>query len=217
MGLRNLLSFILLVFISNACCSIVIPPVTLTGSKTAVERQIIGEENELEEDVWMISSAKTTSEVEIQTSDENKQTLKREENRQIYRAFVLLDVFSPRLRELKEKHVVGENNEGFVEPIVSVPGVQLEGLVKERYNPELASDPDRGEYYRNLEETVKMINKARRLLIEGYITRKKQSDSSFKATEAYRKELYKLQKQKYHSSTLKGEYIQTDSGKWVRK
>ena len=45
---------------SSSCISIVPPPVNLTGEKTSVERQIVGDYEEIEKDAWAISSVKTS-------------------------------------------------------------------------------------------------------------------------------------------------------------
>ena len=50
-----LISFLLL----NIKCSIVPPAINLTGGKTIVERQIIGDYRELEKDAWVLSSVQT--------------------------------------------------------------------------------------------------------------------------------------------------------------
>lgn len=46
---------------SSSCISIVPPAVNLTGEKTSVERQIVGDYEEIEKDAWTVSSVKTAS------------------------------------------------------------------------------------------------------------------------------------------------------------
>ena len=46
---------------SSSCISIVPPAVNLTGEKTSVERQIVGDYEEIEKDAWAVSSVKTAS------------------------------------------------------------------------------------------------------------------------------------------------------------
>jgi hypothetical protein len=48
-----------LIFMMITACTIVPPRISLTGEKTVIERQIIGDYRELESDAWVISSVKT--------------------------------------------------------------------------------------------------------------------------------------------------------------
>jgi len=197
-----------------AHCSVVIPPITFTGSKTATEKQIIGEESELEEDVWMISSAKTTSEVDIEegeTADERRQV--EQENRYMYRAFSIMDAFSEELSELKRDRVVGENKDGLLTNLLDVSQVELSQEIQEKYKKD-SEDRDQKRAYRMLEETVKQINIARNYIIEGYILHQKGLDPSYQPDRSVLKNSYK---EKYHNAALKGEYIQLDNKQWITK
>ncbi len=198
----------------NSCLSVMIPPITLTGTKTAVEKQIIGEENELEEDVWMISSARVTSEVDLGEASEDEQAKIDEENSYTYRAFAILNAFGDDLAQLKQDRVVGEDKNGLIANLVLVPGLELPEESREKYDPKLKKDPVGGKDYRMLEETVKQVNIARKHLVEGYIINRQRNEPDYKPN---REELLRTQKEKYHASALKGEYIQKDDGTWVAK
>lgn len=50
---------LVMIMISGLGCSIVAPEVKLTGEKTLVENQIIGEYREIEPDAWAVSTMKT--------------------------------------------------------------------------------------------------------------------------------------------------------------
>ncbi|MBX7058986.1 MAG: hypothetical protein K1X75_13050 [Leptospirales bacterium] len=43
----------------GSCISVDLPPITLTPARTAAERQLIGEEGEIEEDGWLIASSQS--------------------------------------------------------------------------------------------------------------------------------------------------------------
>ena len=45
---------------TGSCISIDLPPITLTPERTAAERQLLGEEQELEKDGWLIASAQSS-------------------------------------------------------------------------------------------------------------------------------------------------------------
>jgi len=204
--------FSVLIFFMENCCSIIIPPVTLTGNKTAIEKQIIGPENELEKDVWMISSAKTTSHASLDV-ETKKEAEKRQEDTFAYEALAILDHFRENLRQLKADRIVGENNKGLISNLRD-ENVEIADEIRKKYNPELADDYEKGLPIRTLTETVKQINIAREMLIKGYIENQKLKNPSYKPD---MKELNNLQKQKYQEAALQGEYVQNDAGKWNQK
>jgi hypothetical protein len=203
--------FVISIFLFQ--CSIVIPPITLTGTKTAAEKQIIGEQTELEDDVWMISSAKTTSVVDLKLTDDSKEAAQTE-NRFTYKAFSIMDAFFAELAQLKKDGVVGESNKGLLANLLLEKGVKIQPDILEKYNPKYKNDKIQGRSYRTLIETVKQINNARNYLVEGYIVNQKRINPGFQVN---REELMKSQKDKYFASSLVGEYLQKESAEWYKK
>lgn len=212
-------------YVIQNCCSIVIPPVTLTGNKTAIEKQIIGEKNELEKDVWMVSSARTTTTVATneQESDQqkedkaiqNKHAKKAQEY--MFTALNILETFSKDLSELKADEVVGEGSDGYLKILLDVDRDLSEKQAKkihEKYNPEYEDDLEKGEAYRKLKEVVRQVNEARKLMIKSFAERQLAADSK---TKINYKEIEQFQKQKILEAALRGEWIQTADGKWIRK
>lgn len=193
--------------------TIVVPPVTITGQKTATERQIIGEQTELEKDVWMISSAKTSEHAALDAKPKEIRNSMEQENANTYRAFLKFDLFSAHLAQLKKDRVVGETNKGFVANLL-LENAEVPAEAKKKYDSELADEPDLGRPYRTLIQTVKEINEARVLAARGYVESQKRANKEFKATE---KEILASQKNKYQQSALKGEMIQADDGSWAAK
>lgn len=193
--------------------TIVVPPVTITGQKTAIERQIIGEQTELEKDVWMISSARTAEHAQLDTKP--KETLKdmQQENANINRAFLKFELFSASLAELKKDRVVGESNKGYVSNLFSEK-VAISDEMRKKYAAEYADEPELGRPYRTLVQTVKEINEGRTLAARGYIQSQKRANKAYKATE---KDVLLSQKDKYQQAALKGEYVQAASGAWAPK
>ncbi len=208
------LSVMAAMFVLQSCCSIVIPPVTLTGSKTAVERQIIGDQPELEKDVWMVASAKTASRVPLEFEQEEVRRRVAVENANAYEAFVILEGFQKKLQQLKADRVVGENNQGLVSNLLAEKNYTVPAAMLKKYDERNKDDLDKGLEYRTLVETVEQINKARTLLARAFIENQKKSNPQFKATE---KEVLASQKQKYHDAALKGEILQNDAGVWAPK
>jgi len=202
------------IFSQLACfATIVVPPVTITGSKTATEKQIIGEQTELEKDVWMISSARTTESAELETRPAEERKAIETENTEIYRAFLKFEMFSKQLAELKKDRVVGENNKGLISNLFTEK-VNISDEMKKKYDPALADEPDLGRPYRTLIATVKEINEGRQLAAKGYVKTQKRLSKEFKAKES---EILLAQREKYQAATLRGEFIQLPTGKWMNK
>jgi hypothetical protein len=209
------LSFLLPGIIGAGCLfsTIVVPPVTITGQKTATERQIIGEQTELEKDVWMMSSAKTAEHAALDNKPKEVQRSMEEENANTYKAFLKFELFSGHLVQLKKDRVVGENNKGFIANLMS-ENTDLPDEIRKKYSPENANEPELGRPYRTLIQTVKEINEARLLAAKGYVENQKRANKNFKATE---KEVLASQKDKYQKAALKGEMIQSTSGEWISR
>ncbi|MDH4263486.1 MAG: DUF1318 domain-containing protein [Spirochaetia bacterium] len=209
--LKNILKTLLAglsLFIFN--CTLLLPPVVITGTKTAAEKQIIGEQTELEKDVWMMSSAKTTSTVDIE-SGLNEKVVKndvQDENAYTYKGFAILEAFGPELQQLKSDGVVGENKNGLLSNLFE-EGVEFTQELKDKYKP----DPENTSY-KVLTETVKQVNQARNYIVEGFIVNQKRIYPEFNPV---KKDLLKNQKNKYQGQANKGEYIQQDSGEWMVK
>lgn len=193
--------------------TIVVPPVTITGQKTATEKQIIGDQTELEKDVWMISSAKTSEHAVLDAKSLEDRKSTEQENAFTYRAFLKFELFSAKLAELKKDKVVGENNKGFVSNLFEEK-VEIPEEIQKKYSADLVDEPELGRPYRTLQQTVKEINEARILAAKGYIESQKRANKKFKATE---KEVLASQKDKYQQAALKGEFVQTIEGEWVVK
>lgn len=193
--------------------TIVVPPVTITGQKTATEKQIIGEQTELEKDVWMISSAKTTEHADLENKPKAVRESMQRESSYTYRAFLKFELFSANLAQLKKDRVVGENNRGFVANLFKEK-VEIPEEMQKKYSAELADEPELGRPYRTLIQTVKEINEARILAAKGYIESQKRANKDFKATE---KDILASQKDKYQQAALKGEMVQAADGSWSAK
>jgi len=96
--------FIMLLF---ACSCVIIPPkIELTGEKTMIERQITGEYRELEDDAWVVSSARTNVQKEksgtaVSFSDE-----------EILSAQNIRSMNEERIRRYKDESAIGEGRDG---------------------------------------------------------------------------------------------------------
>lgn len=197
---------------------ITLPPITLTGPKTAAEKQIIGEQNELEEDVWMISSAKVTSGAKIK-SKKNQKAQTKEETVFAEQAFAILYSFSEELEQLKSDGVIGENKDGLLSNLLSVSEIELPEEVRKEYAPPQAgnqenANEDKSKPWRTLVKTVEEVNKARLLIAKSYIINQQKAGLKLQAEPA---EIIRSYRENYHNQAKKGEYIQNDDGTWEKK
>ena len=88
-------------------CAVKPPEVRIVGEKTALEKQILGTYAQIEEDVWMVASVRSSQGGEgVVLSEEKKRVLEAMQNR----AFNKDDV-----EEFKKDGCVGENREGLLE------------------------------------------------------------------------------------------------------
>jgi len=91
-------------------CLIIAPPaIVMTGPKTVIERQIIGEYRELDENSWMVSSVKTFSQGDATDRIDP----------QLLAAFTVRSRLSDSILAYKREGVVGEANTGFIAYIPS--------------------------------------------------------------------------------------------------
>lgn len=91
-----------------SCCLIKVPDITLTGEKTAVERQIIGDYKELEKDAWIVSSVKTSIQKGKGTSNISGGDI------ELFKAMKIRELHESKIRKYKDLGVVGEKNNGLI-------------------------------------------------------------------------------------------------------
>ncbi len=207
-----LLSLLATALLLQGCCSIVIPPVTLTGSKTAIERQIVGEQEDLEKDIWLLASAKTAQNVQ-EGSTRDGETVVPPDVSLMYEALMILDAYADSLAGLKKDGVVGEGNKGEIVNLFGVSAITLSNELKAKYNPELENELDEGKPYRTLISTVSEVNRARSMMVDAYIGQQLRLGSN----PATRDELMKMQADRFRTAAISNEYIQSDLGDWTRK
>jgi uncharacterized protein YdbL (DUF1318 family) len=110
-------------------CSIKAPEVRVTGEKTALEREVIGTYQQLQEDTWMIASKRSASNETVSVAPEKQRVLDALQQQKFNKDDV---------DEFKRKGYVGENNlglldirvEGYLEANVETKAL-VEQIVKE--------------------------------------------------------------------------------------
>lgn len=91
---------------SFSCLTIAPPSITLTGPKTSVERQIMGEYKEIEKDAWLVSSTRGTTDAGSYEQD-NREI-------KIFRAMAVIEENKRKLFDYQQKGIIGETNTGFL-------------------------------------------------------------------------------------------------------
>ncbi len=91
-----------------SCLTITPPRINLTGEKTVIERQIIGEYRELEKDAWVISSARTLA------RGTGRGTAAIGADRELFIAMKIREFHKNKISRYKEKGILGESSEGLI-------------------------------------------------------------------------------------------------------
>jgi hypothetical protein len=92
----------------SSCISITPPNIVITGERTAIERQITGEYQELEKDAWIVASAPTS--VNRTGSDE----IAAGGDPELLRALKVREFHKEKIRAYKDEGALGEGYDGYV-------------------------------------------------------------------------------------------------------
>jgi uncharacterized protein YdbL (DUF1318 family) len=133
------IKWIFILAVLGASCTIRIPDIQLTGEKTALQKQVLGEYEELESDDLIIASARLGKQGQAMTFSGQKQTVLEAVKNQKFRQDEIV--------QLKRDKIIGENNEGFLEIV----------------NPEKLDNP---EEQARTEQLVEGENADRRIIYE---------------------------------------------------
>ena len=171
-----------------SCLSIVPPEINLTGEKTVIERQIIGDYMELEKDAWTVSSIRTTI--------ENKDAVSRGKgDPAVIKAINARESRSGSLREYKSEGAVGEANTGFVAYIS---------------NSRYESSP---ELKKSLLKLIEDENTARRDIFIKSLEGGDKRTPGENEIESFGRMFADEQR----GFAKKGDWVQENSGKWIRR
>lgn len=172
-----------------SCCVISIPTPQLTGAKTSIERQIVGEYRELEDDAWAVSSVKTN----VQKGEGTSRAP--ENDTALFKGMKIRQSHIKIIRKYKDEGALGEKNNGFVEY---------------RKNQKYERNSKRK---KRLFQLIKEENRVRRIIFERSLIRtgvkKPLSDDIDAFGRIFAEEQAALAK--------KNDWVQNKSGVWVRK
>ncbi len=87
---------------SSSCCMIAPPSINMTGPKTVIERQIVGDYMELEKDAWLISTIQAPGTMSGGAADE-----------ELLKAVRKREALADRIAVYKKEGAVGEASTGY--------------------------------------------------------------------------------------------------------
>ena len=101
----------------GSCIAFELPPITLTSTQTAIERQLVGEEIQLEPNGWLLASSKnTTNNLKFENNKIDKidvnEKVKLERRYQIEKG--VLDYYEKNMLEYTNLNLIGESYEGYL-------------------------------------------------------------------------------------------------------
>ncbi len=177
----------------RSCISIDLPPITLTPERTAAERQLIGEDREIEENGWLIASAQSSRRYQRTGTDKSLGRVRR-----LYREQSVLEFFDEQVREYRNNELLGETASG---RLAVVPGSIAGRRGKYRTGAEL----------RKAEETARQVNRARLWIYNYYrvVESRKSSPDMNAVVQRYQR--------RYLADAPRGIWIRDAQQRWTRK
>jgi hypothetical protein len=171
-----------------SCLSIVPPDVYLTGEKTVIERQIVGDYMELEKDAWTVSS--------VRTSAAKKNTSGRMSgDPELFKYIKVREFHYDKIKEYKGEGALGEANTGYIQY-----------MEIKKYESSPAEK-------KILLTVIEEENRARREIFNRSVFISKGSEPAKGDLEQFGKAFAEEQR----GLASKDEWIQETSGKWGRK
>ena len=171
-----------------SCLSIVPPNVNMTGEKTVIERQIVGDYMELEKDAWTVSSVKTAVAKKSVSG-------KIAGDPELLKHIKVREFHSDKIKEYKTEGAIGETSTG---------------LIKYMETNKYESSPAEKKILLIL---IEEENKARQEIFSRSVLVSKGSEPSRGEIDSFAKAFAEEQR----GLASKDEWIQENSGKWIRK
>ncbi|MBU4486201.1 MAG: DUF1318 domain-containing protein [Candidatus Delongbacteria bacterium] len=113
-------TFFLILIILLTSCTVIIPDIKITGEKTALENQVMGEYAKIKEDAWMIASERGSGQINI-TAD-RKDVVEAVRDREFNKDDI---------NEMKIKSIFGENQKGLLEVVDQKEIDKLDKILKD--------------------------------------------------------------------------------------
>ncbi|MGB4267960.1 MAG: DUF1318 domain-containing protein [Spirochaetota bacterium] len=166
-----------------SCIEIHPPAIQITGEKTALERQLVGEYREIEKDAWI------TSTVMVPSKGERRAMVAVDES--MLEAIKLRELNEDKIRIYKDMGIIGEMNNGYV-GITDEKKLQL--MKDSAVIRTLVNDENNARQIIFIKSSNSIDAKDPKVIQFGYDFAKEQ-----------------------HAKAKKGDWIQKEDGRWVKK
>jgi hypothetical protein len=172
-------------------CSLKAPTITFTQTQTASEKQMIGEDKEIEKDGWLISSIKSSSsgsdlwQKDISSSDSNEKDFIIQLKKLAY--------LTPEISNWKDQGVIGESFDGTL-----------------KRNSKIPISPANQES--RVKELIEITNESRKKIVEKRLAIEKSKQSELDENEL-RENLTRI----YYQNVESGHYFESKKGNWEIK
>jgi len=197
MKLKLILFIIIPIWNCQALINFKVPPFTITNAQTAAEKQMVGEDRDLEKDGWLVSSIQSSSGSRNQTKPmSGSDNTDPEYSGHIQR----INYLSAEVKRYKIHGIIGEG---------------LGGVLKQ--NPLANTSPFFIEYEtaarkKRVEDVIRLVNESRKIVIERQIEQEKKKGKREEELKVIKQTLY----DGYQKNVTKGEFFEVSSGNWER-
>ena len=198
--------FLLFYFIH---CNIQPPPFTFTQTQTAAERQMIGEDKNIEPNGWLIASIKTSSSGSENWKQESFEELETQTDyKEYYTILQTIAYLAPEIKRLKKGGLIGEN---------------LEGKLSENPLFDWKNPPEAylgGDAKKRVTDVIRLVNDYREKVFQKRveIEANRKADKQLELTKKIELgEFKEKQKLIYYHSVEVGEFYEAEKNKWVKK
>ncbi len=182
-------------------CTITPPPITLTQSPTAAERQMLGDGKDIEKDGWILSSVRSSaSGSEIWEKEIlDKELYSQFSQNEVFAKYRALSYLAGEVRAYKKKGFLGESLSGKL----SINPLWKNSIYKEEFL----------KYQSQLEELVNLVNQNREWIYQKKIEVLKTKNLKLKDFEKEKNQILLS----YYNLTEPGEYLETKPNVWRQK
>ncbi|GBF50540.1 hypothetical protein LPTSP4_20660 [Leptospira ryugenii] len=174
-----------------------VPPFTITNAQTAAEKQMVGEDRELEKDGWLVSSIQSSSGSRQQNSQLASEIGQDPELLGHQKRLLYLE---SEVKRYKLHNMIGEGQAGIL-----------------KFNPFASQSPFYPEYEfpakrKRLDDVLRLVNESRKLVIDKQVEEEKKKGRKEEELRTLRLNLSEV----YIKNVSKGEYYEISPGKWEK-
>lgn len=186
-------------------CPIKAPPITFTQTQTAAEKQMLGEDRNLEKDGWLIASIKTSSSgSEIWERDLIKEEFGTTSDNQFYMALRILAYLARELREYRSLGILAEGLDGKVRWNPKIREAGVEKISKDQKQKS------------RIDDLIKLTNENREIVIKEKL-KKTFADPNRSLSEKEKASIKESVQTTWLRSVDIGEYYEASLGNWKKK